>query len=365
MRGPISSVAPLGATLVVARLILYTGMGCPLVLANAGTHLPTLSPRHSSFRRKPEGGFTFQVQRFFMKYLSRSSIVQALSRRIIAPLNQPRKPLRGHILQPGLPRQVPSQSSYGVLHSTLLPRRPHVAKEGLHPQLMQHIVPGELRAVVEGHRPTPPRRHFRQHLSQRLPNCLRHLGSHRRRQKQPRSPLLQHQQGLPAIPEQHQIRLPMPRLHPVHGAPRPLRQHTALRYETGRTSPSPASPPTLELRSRQVMPPSPLVRSPHLPVHEPVDALVREHLPTLLQLKPSTHLLRRHPSLQSSKHHLPQLSVTLQPGPPPSPRPRPLVRIHRLVSLSPRPVPTQLPSNRRWRAIHTCSDLPDRLPLSL
>ncbi len=50
----------------------------------------------------------------------------------------------------------------------------------------------------------------------------------------------------------------------------------------------------------------------------------------------------------------------LQPGPPPTPGVGLLVCIAGLVAQRAGAVALQLPSHRRWRAIHTCCDMPDR-----
>ena len=108
-----------------------------------------------SFRRRPEGGFTFQVQHAFQEYFCRGLVVQALSRGIVVGLNHLCKPLHRQRRQVGLAGQSQSQPADGVLHPALLPRGVGIAEEGFDTQIVESVMEGELGPVVEGNRPSP------------------------------------------------------------------------------------------------------------------------------------------------------------------------------------------------------------------
>src|SRR5438128_1561385 len=58
----------------------------------------------------------------------------------------------------------------------------------------------------------------------------------------------------------------------------------------------------------------------------------------------------------------PQLLVALEPAARPAPRPGLLIGIGGAIADQVAAVALQLPRDRRWRAIQSCSDLPDRSP---
>ena len=85
-----------------------------------------------------------------------------------------------------------------------------------------------------------------------------------------------------------------------------------------------------------------------------------DDVPTLVQRETPGHLRRRPARTQTGEDLLPQRTVPLQPGAPPTTGVGLLVGIAGLVAQRAGTVALQLPSHRRWRAIHTCCDLPDR-----
>ena len=108
-----------------------------------------------SFRRKPEGGFTFEVQHFIPEYLGWSAKAEALTRGIIIRPHELSKPSVGHCREVGFARQSATHPPVGVLDASLLPRRVGVTKEGLDAEGVESMMPGELGAVVEGDRLAP------------------------------------------------------------------------------------------------------------------------------------------------------------------------------------------------------------------
>src|SRR6266498_3954251 len=88
--------------------------------------------RGPSFRRKPEGGFTFEVQQVTAKNLCRGFVVKTLSRSVIIGTHQGEQALIGQCGQISFPRQSSAHASDGVFNAALLPRCMRVAEKGAH-----------------------------------------------------------------------------------------------------------------------------------------------------------------------------------------------------------------------------------------
>ena len=88
----------------------------------------------TSFPRKREGAFTFEVQHFklFAEYRSRGFIVQALTRRVVIGGNQLIELMWAQGGQVGLTRKSSAHAADGVLDTTLLPWGVWVAEVGCH-----------------------------------------------------------------------------------------------------------------------------------------------------------------------------------------------------------------------------------------
>src|SRR5690606_37140287 len=74
------------------------------------------------------------------------------------------------------------------------------------------------------------------------------------------------------------------------------------------------------------------------------------------------HLLGGMTRAEPAEHCVPQVVVAFQPPARPVPCLRLLLGIARPIADLRSAVPLQLARNRRWLAIQSCSDLPDRLP---
>ena len=88
-------------------------------------------------------------------------MAQALARRVVAIEHQLIESFTADVRQVDLPCQHPAHASGGVLHPSLLPRRVGVAEEGLHSQVVETVMPGEFRSVVESHAAAPLGREWR------------------------------------------------------------------------------------------------------------------------------------------------------------------------------------------------------------
>ena len=222
---------------------------------------------------------------------------------------------------------------------------------------------GELGAVVERDCLAELRRQWPQDGSDGFSDWC---GCPRRpthRDEQPGAALVQHQHRLPGPAELHSIRLPVAELRAVGNCCRAFREWAAVQNGARRTAPSTPAPTAPPLPPPQELAPRIVLRPRDLRVDEPVDALVRGNAPASLSLQPPRHCLRRPPQSQPTQHIVPELVVPVQPCAAPAPCMGLLVGIHRPVAATLRAVALQLPSNRRWRAIQSCCDLPDRAPL--
>src|SRR5690606_30039041 len=116
-----------------------------------------------------------------------------------------------------------------------------------------------------------------------------------------------------------------------------------------------AGPPAAPVPGpRQVVAPAEVVVADDLGVDEAVDAL-GAHPPQL-----AGDLFRRPARRQPRQHLVAQLGIAIEAAAAPAPCLRLLLRIDRAVANLHPAVAPHLPSNGRWRAIQSCSDLPDR-----
>src|SRR5436309_15256634 len=76
----------------------------------------------SSFPRKREGGFTFEVQQVTAENLCRGFVVKTLSRSVIIGTHQGEQALIGPRGKISFPRQSSAHASDGVFNAALLPR---------------------------------------------------------------------------------------------------------------------------------------------------------------------------------------------------------------------------------------------------
>ena len=285
-----------------------------------------------SFPRRREGGFTFEVQHLTPEYFGWALVAEALARRIVIPLQQPRKPVVRHLSQLRLPGQYATQPTDPILHAPLLPRRVRVAEERFDPQGMQFIVPHELCPVVERHR-LPERRRQR---PQEAYHGLHHGPCFLRRQPdghhQARVPLVQRQHHRPRPPKLHQVCLPVAEGLTVGNGGRPGGDRAALKDEGDRTASFGRTPAALPFRLRQILSPVVVFEPCVLGVDEPVDALVGDDRSARLSRQPPAYLLRRPPPTEAFEDAGSQSRIPLQPGTGPAARAGLLLRVRRPVA---------------------------------
>ena len=272
------------------------------------------------------------MQHLTPEYFGWALVAEALARRIVIPLQQPRKPLVRHLSQVRLPGQHATQPTDPILHAPLLPRRVRVAEERFDPQGVQFMMPHELRPVVERHRLPELRRQRPQEARHGLhdrPCFLRRQpdGHH-----QARVPLVQHQRHRPRPPKLHQVSLPVAEGLPVCNSGRALGERVTLEDEGDRTAPLAHTPAAFPLRLRQILPPAVVFVPRFLGVDEPVDALVGDDRSARPPRQMPAYLLRRPPPTEAFEDAGTQSRIPLQPGTGPATRAGLLLRVRRPVA---------------------------------
>ena len=170
--------------------------------------------------------------------------------------------------------------------------------------------------------------------------------------------LMQHEQVLAVARKGHEVGFPMAGDGAAFDFCRPLAQRHPVTHVQGRTAALLAASAALELAAGQVMAPAEVVVTPDLGVDEPVDGLGGDSV-----AGPSGHLLGRPAGPQLAKHLIAQHLVAVELAAAPAAGQCLLLSIDRLIADLGTAIALQLSSHRRWRAIQTCSDLPDRAPL--
>ena len=171
------------------------------------------------------------------------------------------------------------------------------------------------------------------------------------------------QHGLAVGAEEHQIGFPMPWGLAVSGGGRPLIQG-APEVDKGGGTAAPAAPPApFPLGTGEVVAPGAARFSAGgLGVDEAVDGLMGNDRRAPLQPEPAGDLLRRPALFEPGKHLGPQGGIPVEAGAAPAAGAGLLLSIAGLVALLAGGIALQLARNGRWRAIQSCSDLPERAP---
>ena len=230
----------------------------------------------------------------------------------------------------------------------------------------------ELGAVVESDGLSPGFRQDREQIVHGAGDGVCRLAGLTGSDEQARVALVQGEHRVAASPKEHQVSLPVAGGLAVGRRLGTFRQWTALGNEGGRTAPTAPMGSPLRLASRQVVPPTIVLGARHLSVYdlnlrfaETIDGLVGDDRCSRFLRHVSRHLLRRPALSQVPQHGLAQRSIPFQLAANPAPRPRLFSGIRRSVALRTRPIAFHLPHNGRWRAIQSCSNLPERVSRSV
>src|SRR6185312_11294910 len=120
---------------------------------------------------------------------------------------------------------------------------------------------------------------------------------------------------------------------------------------------------TLELGARQIEPPGEVLGAADLGVDEPVDAFVTDGCRRFLLAEPAGDLLGGPAVLQAAEDEVAERNVTLEFGSGPSAGPGLFLSVGRFIADFGAAVAFQFARDGRWRAIQSCRDLAERLPV--
>jgi hypothetical protein len=176
---------------------------------------------------------------------------------------------------------------------------------------------------------------------------------------------MQGEHGLAVLGEQHEVGLPMAGAGAIGGCWRSFGDgNTAFDEACGAAALAAAQAP-LALAARQIVAPAVVFGAGDLGVDEAVDAFVADHLVANLAGKPTCDLLGGPALGQTLEDGTAQVGLAVEAGARPAPRLRLFLGVTCFVADLASSVAPHLARDRRWRAIQSCRDLPDRAPVGL
>src|SRR5262245_6847774 len=320
------------------------------------------SPPSSPRRRG--GGFTFEVQHFG-EGLGRGPEVKAFSWSVVVGANEGvEAPVwkRGEV---GLARNEAAHSTDGVLDAALLPGGIGIAEERVDGETMELLMARELGAVVEGDGLAQLWWHAGKEPDEMPRDALGGLVRWSRCEQQSGLALVDGEDCLAVSGEQHEVSFPVSRGLAV-GSGRGSFGHGNTVFDEGCGAAAAATAEAaLALAAGQIEAPVVVLGAGDLGVDETVDALVADHRVTRFASQPTGHLFGRPAVREPLEYGAAQGGVAVQARPRPAPRPRLLLSVTGFVRDPAATVAPYLPRDGRWRAIQSCSDLPDRLSFGL
>jgi len=271
----------------------------------------------------------------------------------------------GDCCEVGLAGDEASHSADGVFDAAFLPRGVGVTEEGLQIEAVQVRMAGEFGAVVEGYGSAQP-------LGEGLEQLLDQAGDEGcgfvvrpGGEQDARGAFVHGKDGLAVFCEHHEVGFPVPWRLPIAGFGGSLRDGDTAFDEGRRAAAAGASPSAFAFGAREIEPPAIVLGAGDLGVDEAVDGLVADDRSAGLALETASDLLGRPAAGETFKDGAAQVGLAFEARALPAPRPRLLVGERRLIADFAATVALKLASDRRWRAIQSCRDLPDRAPIAL
>jgi hypothetical protein len=314
--------------------------------------------------RKRGGGFTLEVQHL-REGLGWGAPVKAFSWGVVVGRQQGVESLIWQEDEVGLARQEAAHAADGIFDAALLPGSIAVAEEGLKAEPVQQAMTGELGAVVEGQGSAQRRRQVGKHVDELIGDEIGGLTGWADPEQQARVPLVQAQHGLAVFCEQHQVGFPVTWGVPIGGLGRALGDGNAAFNQAYRTAAAAAAEASFAFAARQVVAPAIVLGAGDLGVDEAVDALVTDDLVTGVAGQTAGDLLGGPAFGQAVTHGAAQVGLPFEARAHPAPRPRLFLGICWFVADVVAAIALYLTSDRRWRAIQSCRNLPDRAPIGL
>jgi len=289
-------------------------------------------------------------------------VVKAFSRGVVIGSQESEEAFVGEGCEIGLSGEDASQSADGVFDAALLPGGVGIAEEGLGGEVVQPIVSGEFGAIVEGDGLAQIRRQCREEGKKLLGDGVGFFAVRSRCNDQPAVTIVNGEDGLAVFGKENEIGFPMSGGLAIGGRSRALSDGNPGFDEACRTAAAAASEAAFALAPGQKEAPAEVVGAIDLSVDEAIDAFVADDRMPSLALEATGDLLRRPALLQTVEDSSAQVCVVRQSSARPAPSLCLFGSVGRSVSDRRAAVSPQLARDRRWRAIQSCRDFPDREP---
>ena len=291
--------------------------------------------------------------------------VKALSRDAVVGADESEEAVIGECGEIGLAGNEAAQATDGVLDAALLPGRVGVTEEGRHGELMEAAVTGELCTVVEGDRLAKGRRQVGEDGDQLLGDKIRGLVGRPGCEDDSGVAFMNGEDSLAILGEEHEIGFPVAGIVAIAGCRRSFGNWNAAVDEACRAAAASATQAALGLGAGEIEAPAIVLGASELSVDEAIDTLMADHRLPGLDRQTAGDLLGRPAASETVENRSAQLGLAFEAGARPAPGSRLFLGIARPVANLTTTVALQFARNGRWRAIHSCRDLPDRAPVGL
>jgi hypothetical protein len=301
----------------------------------------------------------------FVEHLCRCFEVKAFSWGVVVDAQEGVETSIREGCEVSLARDEAAHTTDGIFDATLLPGGVGIAEEGLDGEAVKQVMTGELGAIVKGHGLTQPRRQIFEEGVQVRGDAIGGFVGRPGGEQDAGLALMDGEHGLAVLGEQHEVGFPMPGAVAVGGRRRSFGDgNTAFDEGCGAAAPATAET-ALALAARQIVPPAVVFGAGDLGVDEAIDALVADHLAAGLACEPACDLLGRPTPGKALEHGASQVGLAFEARARPAPRPGLFLGVTWFVADLVTAIAPHLARDRRWRAIQSCRDLPDRAPLGL
>ncbi len=318
----------------------------------------------SSSPRKRGGGFTFEVQQF-LEHLRGGCEVKAFSGGVVVGVEEGVEALVGEGGEIGLARNKATHAPDGIFDAALLPGRVGIAEERLEVEPVERTMACELGAVVEGDGAAQVRWQRLEDRQEMFGDGFCGLVGRPGGEQDAALALMHGEHRLTVFGEQHQVGFPMTWGLPIGGGRRPFRYGNAA-FDEGRGACAlPAAEAAFALAARQIVAPAIILGASHLGIDEAVDALVADHVAAGLAGQTASDLFGGPAAGERLEDGATQVGLPFQARARPAPRARLFLGVTRFVTDVTAAIAPHLARDRRWRAIQSCRDLPDRAATGL
>ena len=267
----------------------------------------------ASFRRKPEGGFTFEVQQEIGEDLGWGFEAEAFARGVIDALRDGVDVVRCIVKQVCLTRKQAADPAIGIFDAALFPGAVRIAEEGSDSKgVAQFVMQGELGAVVLRQSTAQRRWQARQPLVQLLGGWFGLAAGRLGEEHEAGGPFLCDEDGLAISAEQHVVGFPVAWLTAGIDVERAFFHGNTVFYVLHGAAALLSSVAAFELAARQVVAPAVVLGSADLGVDEAVDGFVADGDGGLLPSEPAGDLLGGPAASEAGEDGVAQCVVAFQ-----------------------------------------------------